>query len=200
MYANMDFQKYSDAFLAKTLLPFIPHSISPNQVSWARIVSLPFIYYLLSSEQYAWGLALFALAALTDALDGAMARVRDRITETGKILDAVADRGLIILVAVLLIPANFGWWLLIAIGLLEALNGIMAHRSKKRIGMNPGANWAGKVKMLIQCIAFGMMFAALLSGDLVWNAYAYPLLVLSLLFALMQSFLYPQTAAETTTR
>ena len=192
----MDFQKYSDTFLAKTLLPFIPHSISPNQVSWARIASLPFIYFLLSSEQYAWGLALFMLAALTDALDGAMARVRDKITETGKILDAVADRGLIIIVAVMLIPAYFGWWLLIAIGLLEAFNGLMAYRSRRKLGMNPGANWAGKVKMFIQCIAFGMMFVALLSGSLAWIAYAYPLLVVSLLFALMQSFLYPQTAAE----
>ena len=192
----MDFQKYSDTFLAKTLLPFIPHSISPNQVSWARIISLPFIYYLLSTEHYGIGLALFALAALTDALDGAMARTRDQITETGKILDAVADRGLIILVAVMLIPAYFGWSLLIAIGILEALNGIMAHRSKKRIGMNPGANWAGKVKMFVQCVAFALMFVALLSGDLVWNAYAYPLLVVSLFFALMQSFLYPTTAAQ----
>ena len=196
MYASMDFQKYSDTFLAKTLLPFIPHSISPNQVSWLRILSLPFIYYLLSNEQYAWGLALFALAALTDALDGAMARTRNQITESGKILDAVADRGLIILVAIMFIPTYFGWPLLIAIGVLEVLNGLMAYRSKKRIGINPGANWAGKVKMFVQCIAFAMMFIALLSGSPVWNAYAYPLLVASLVFALMQSFLYPQTAAQ----
>ena len=192
----MNFQSMSDTFLERTLLPFIPHSISPNQVSWLRILSLPFIYYLLSSEQYAWGLALFALAALTDALDGAMARTRNQITESGKILDAVADRGLIILVAILFIPTYFGWPLLVAIGLLEVLNGLMAYRSKKRIGMNPGANWAGKVKMFVQCVAFALMFVALLSGDLVWNAYAYPLLVVSLLFALMQSFLYPQTAAR----
>lgn len=192
----MNFQDMSDTFLERTLLPFIPHRISPNQVSWLRILSLPFIYYLLSSEQYAWGLALFALAALTDALDGAMARTRDQITETGKILDAVADRGLIILVGIMFIPAYFGWPLLIAIGVLEVLNGLMAYRSRKRIGMNPGANWAGKVKMFVQCVAFALMFVALLSGDLVWNAYAYPLLVASLVFALMQSFLYPQTAAQ----
>ena len=192
----MNFQSMADTFLERTLLPFIPHSISPNQVSWLRILSLPFIYYLLSNEQYAWGLALFALAALTDALDGAMARTRNQITESGKILDAVADRGLIILVAIMFIPTYFGWPLLIAIGVLEVLNGLMAYRSKKRIGMNPGANWAGKVKMFVQCVAFAMMFVALLSGDLVWNAYAYPLLVASLVFALMQSFLYPQTAAQ----
>lgn len=192
----MDFQKYSDAFLEKTLLPFIPESISPNMVSWARIACIPFIYYLLVSEQYAIGLTLFTLAALTDALDGAMARTRNRITETGKILDAVADRGLIFLVAAMLIPTYYGWWLFIAIGILEALNGLMAYRSKQKLGINPGANWAGKVKMILQCIAFGMMFVGLLSGAGIWISYAYPLLLLSLVFTIFQLFLYPKTAAE----
>ncbi len=94
------FQEVSDRALERTLLPFIPARISPNQISWLRILSLPFIYYCLATQLYLPGFVLFTVAALTDALDGAMARTRNRVTEAGKVLDAVADRGLIGVVAI----------------------------------------------------------------------------------------------------
>lgn len=188
----MDLQKYSDAFLARTLLPFIPRFVSPNQVSWVRILSLPFIYFLLVGENYGLGLFIFSIAALTDALDGAMARVRNQETETGKVLDAMADRGLIALVAFIFIPKYFGWGLLTVMAVLEIFNVAMAYRSKKKLGFNPGANWAGKVKMIIQCVAFGMIFIGLFSDESLWIGNAYLLLQMSLLFTLLQGFLYPQ--------
>lgn len=189
----MTFQRYSDAFLARTLLPLIPHSVSPNMVSWARIGSLPFIGYALFTEHYAWGFVLFAIAALTDALDGALARVRDRITETGKVLDAVADRGLIALVAIVLMPRFFGWWLVVVLGVLEFGNGIAAFRSRQRIGMNPGANWAGKVKMVLQCIAFLFLFAGMAGASSQCFGIAYLFLIASAPFAAIQMFVYPKT-------
>jgi phosphatidylglycerophosphate synthase len=188
----VDFQKYSDRFIAATLLPFIPSAVTPNQVSWSRIISLPFIYILLATGNYAWGLVLFAIAALTDALDGAMARTRDQVTETGKVLDAVADRGLIALVAILLVPEFFGWALLVALACTEVLNAAMAYRSRKRVGKNPGANWAGKVKMIVQCVAFFVLFYAIAFPGKFELEVAEVLLVASLPFALLQSFLYPK--------
>ena len=188
----MNLQKYSDALLARTLLPFIPWSISPNQVSWARIASLPVIYYLLVSEYYFAGFIVFSIAALTDALDGAMARTRNQETETGKILDAVADRGLIVLVATIFIPRYFGWNLLILLGVLEVFNSSMAYHSKKKTGINPGANWAGKIKMIVQCLAFGMIFIGVFSHTSFWIGYALPVLQASLVLTLIQAFLYPR--------
>ncbi len=188
----MNIQKYSDAFLAKTLLPFIPKRISPNQVSWLRVASLPFIFYLLVNAHYVLGFIVFAFAALSDALDGTMARTRNQVTEKGKVLDSVADRLLILLVACFVIPKYFGWPLLIAIAVLDVLNSVMAYRAKKRIGMNPGANWAGKLKMIFQCVAFFFLFIALISGDRAWSLYALPLLEVGLVFAVLQCFLYPK--------
>jgi cardiolipin synthase (CMP-forming) len=188
----VDFQRYTDRFIAATLLPFIPLAVSPNQVSWLRIISLPFIYILLATGNYTWGLVLFAIAALTDALDGAMARTRDQVTETGKVLDAVADRGLIALVAILLVPQFFGWALLVALFCTEALNAAMAYRSRRRVGQNPGANWAGKVKMIIQCVAFLVLFYAIAFPGRFELGLAELLLIASLPFALLQSFLYPK--------
>lgn len=192
----MNFQTYSDDFLERTLLPFVPHRISPNQVSWLRICSLPFIYYFLANNDYATGCVLFSLAALTDALDGAMARKRNRVTETGKVLDAAADRGLITLVAFVFIPTYFGWPLFIAIIALEGLNAAMAYWTKRKIGMNPGANWAGKIKMILQCLAFGILFLGLVFQTPLFLTYAYRLLQVSLVFTVVQFFSYPKTAEE----
>lgn len=191
----MNLQIFFDDVLERTLLPFIPRGVSPNQVTCLRILALPFIWYFLANESYAIGFAVSAVAALTDALDGAMARKRNQITELGKVLDAVADRGLITLIALIFIPKFFGWPLFLWLVALEAVNALAAYRARRKLGMNPGANWAGKVKMVLQCAAFGMVFGALLFPAAFWLAYAYWLLVISLFFAFLQVFLYPKTKA-----
>lgn len=191
----MGLQKYTDAFLARTLLPIIPDSVSPNMVSALRIASLPLIAYALFAEHYVIGFFLFAIAALTDALDGALARVRHRVTETGKVLDAVADRGLIALVAIVLVPRFFGWWLVVVLGVLECGNGIAAYRSRRKIGMNPGANWAGKVKMVLQCIAFLFLFAGMAGAGGATFDLAFYFLLASAPFAAVQMIAYPQSYA-----
>lgn len=142
------------------------------------------------------GSVIFAIAALTDALDGAMARKRNRVTETGKVLDAAADRGLIALVALIFVPTYFGWPLLLALAILEGVNTVVAYRTKKKIGINPGANWAGKIKMIVQCIAFGVLFAVVLFQAPHLLTYAYFLLLLSIVFAVLQAFCYPKTKEQ----
>lgn len=188
----INFQKYSDDLIEATILPAIPNRITPNQITWLRIASLPIIFYLLFKEHYLSGLIIFSLAALTDAVDGAMARKRNQITESGKVLDAVADRGLITLVAFIFVPKYFGWELLIGIMLLEILNAFMSYRWRLRMGRNFGANWAGKVKMIIQSVAFIFIFFAIFYNPDLWLGIAENLLYLSLVFTLLQSFLYPK--------
>ncbi len=185
------FQKSTDKFLDQTLLPFIPAQVSPNQVSWLRIVSLPFIYYCLFAHFYITGFALFIIAALSDAVDGALARTRNQITETGKVLDAAADRGLIAVVALVFIPSLFGWTLIFVGAALEVVNGIMAYRSKQNLGQNPGANGAGKIKMIVQCVAFGAIFAYFVGGSASFLKIAYDLFLVSLVFTVIQAFMYP---------
>lgn len=190
MSMHMRIQAFFDALLARTVLPFIPHRVTPNMVSWSRIVSLPFIFWLLYTERYYPGSVLFTLAALTDALDGAMARTRDQVTETGKILDAVADRGLIAVAVLLLIPPLFGWTIVFVLAALELLNGIAAYRARRLLGYNPGANWAGKAKMATQSVAIIALIVGLFLSAERMVLVSYVLLVSSLGFALIQSFAY----------
>ncbi len=188
----MNFQKYSDNFIEKTILRFISKKITPNQITWLRIISLPFIYYLLKNESYGWGLIIFFLAATTDALDGALARKRDQITELGKVLDPIADKGLIFLVAITFIPKLFGWYLLYAIIFLELLNALMAYVSNRRTGVNHGANWAGKTKMVIQSVAFMFIFISILEHNYFYAELAEVFLYTSLIFTFLQVFIYPK--------
>lgn len=184
-------QKYTDIFLARTILPFIPRRITPNEVTWIRIALLPVIVYFLLVHQYSVGFVLFAIAAVSDSIDGAMARTRHEVTDLGNFLDALADWGLIGIAAVMLLPMYFGWWLVASLFAFEILSVAMAYRSYVRTKTRPEHNWAGKLKMILQCIAFCMVLATLFSGESIWLSSALALFIASLALSLLEGFLYP---------
>jgi CDP-diacylglycerol--glycerol-3-phosphate 3-phosphatidyltransferase len=188
-----DIQKeYTDKFMALTILPFIPKGITPNQVTWARIFSVPFVFYLLMIESYGWGLILFFISAVSDALDGAMARVRNQETDFGKILDPTADRSLIFVVALILLPRFYSLWLLVLIFALEIIHSEVVSRMKIKLGRNIDSNWPGKIKMIIQSMALGGVFIGIIAESELWIYWSGIGLWISLGFALWQSFAYPK--------
>ncbi len=69
---------------------------TPNKLSFLRILLVPLIYvfYLLPIDPYGKFIAvgLFILAALTDQLDGHLARKNNQVTDLGKLLDPLADK------------------------------------------------------------------------------------------------------------
>jgi cardiolipin synthase len=68
----------------------------PNLLTLARIILLvPFLDYLLD-ERYGAALAVFFLAALTDMLDGFLARHFDWRTWLGSVLDPLADKLMVV--------------------------------------------------------------------------------------------------------
>jgi len=64
----------------------------PNIISLCRIGMVPIFLVLLSKDRFTAALYVFVLAAVTDALDGAVARWFDIRTELGAILDPFADK------------------------------------------------------------------------------------------------------------
>jgi len=142
-----------DRIIAKTVLPFIPRSLKPNVVSVFRLVCIPFVIYFLLNEQYLWGTVVFIIAALSDALDGAMARVRHQITVKGKFLDPIADKLLIGSAAFILISRYISWSLTILIVLFEVIIASSALYKKittKNVIIQ--AKISGKIKMVLQCV------------------------------------------------
>jgi cardiolipin synthase len=64
----------------------------PNFLSILRILSIPLLIILLSYEEYAGALAVFIGAAITDGLDGFIARRFKQNTMVGAYLDPIADK------------------------------------------------------------------------------------------------------------
>jgi cardiolipin synthase len=64
----------------------------PNQLTFLRLGFLPFFIVLLIYERFSWALLILVLAALTDAMDGLLARSLDQKTSLGAYLDPIADK------------------------------------------------------------------------------------------------------------
>ncbi|MGE5174210.1 MAG: CDP-diacylglycerol--glycerol-3-phosphate 3-phosphatidyltransferase [Betaproteobacteria bacterium] len=68
----------------------------PNYITLLRIILIPFFINLMIYGYYGAALIVFAVACLTDALDGMIARLTKSMTELGAFLDPMADKLLIV--------------------------------------------------------------------------------------------------------
>jgi cardiolipin synthase len=88
----------------------------PNLLTIARLLLAPFIFTAIVNGRHICALALFACAALTDGLDGMLARRFGQITAAGAYLDPIADKVLLSGVYLSLAVAHsVPWWLVIVI-------------------------------------------------------------------------------------
>ena len=97
----------------------------PNKLTTARVVMIPLFLLALYQGQWLAALVLFALASVTDALDGHIARSRGLVTDFGKFMDPLADKllvtsALIAFVELLRVP---GWVVFLIIARELATNG-----------------------------------------------------------------------------
>lgn len=138
----------------------------PNILTLARIVFIPLLV-LLFYLPYGWSMSLaaglFALASITDWLDGYLARLWNQSTPFGAFLDPVADK-LMVAVALALLIERFDTALLtlpalVIIGreiVISALREWMAEMGKR--GM-VAVSWIGKLKTTLQMVALLILLA-----------------------------------------
>jgi CDP-diacylglycerol--glycerol-3-phosphate 3-phosphatidyltransferase len=132
----------------------------PNSLTLLRIVLAPLLVVVLLTEfpdKEIWGLVIFLIAALTDALDGLIARRTNRITVTGAMLDPIADKLLmsaafISLVELGLAPA---WMVTIIVGREFAVTGLRLIALERSVPIS--ANAWGKAKTTTQIIAVSLL-------------------------------------------
>ena len=96
----------------------------PNMLTMARIAAIPLLAMLLlypSRSTGFWAAIVFALASITDWLDGYLARRMGIVTVFGKFLDPIADKLIVMAALIMILPFNRvpGWMVLVA-PLLEA--------------------------------------------------------------------------------
>jgi CDP-diacylglycerol--glycerol-3-phosphate 3-phosphatidyltransferase len=180
---SINVQKILDGYVDKIFLRFIPSSVTPNQITVVRLILVPVVYVLLLQHLFILALIVFAIAALTDLLDGAMARTRNQITDLGKVIDPIADKLLIIVVLL-----HIGWRLLIIkvfviYIIFEMFAVLIGYFFAPLIGRPIGANFFGKIKLNLQVLSVGLfILGVILSNKVLENVSKYVLFA-ALIFA-----------------
>ncbi|MHC6231467.1 CDP-alcohol phosphatidyltransferase family protein [Arthrobacter sp. MMS24-T111] len=87
----------------------------PNLLTVVRFMGVPlFIWLVLAQREYGAGVAVLAVMAGTDWIDGYIARRFDQASKLGRVLDPIADRLALLAVAVTLVIAGVVHWLYLA--------------------------------------------------------------------------------------
>jgi cardiolipin synthase len=87
-----------------------------NQITILRLVFVPVFAILVIDRSYGWALAVLAAAAISDVVDGAVARVFHQQTPLGMALDPIADKALMTTAyLVLAFRDALPWWLTILV-------------------------------------------------------------------------------------
>lgn len=128
----------------------------PNALTAIRVASIPLVLICLNVPGK-WGAFLaalfFAMASITDILDGFFARRYGAVTSLGKFLDPLADKVLICLTMIMLIPlGRIPVWMVLIIVMREmAVTGLRGIAVNERIVIS--ASSLGKYKTILQSIA-----------------------------------------------
>ncbi|WP_101759585.1 CDP-diacylglycerol--glycerol-3-phosphate 3-phosphatidyltransferase [Oceanicoccus sp. KOV_DT_Chl] len=139
----------------------------PNLLTLLRIVLIP-VLVLVFYLEYQWSFiacsVIFALAGITDWLDGYLARKLDQSTPFGAFLDPVADKLMVAIALVLLVERYQVWWFtlpaMVIIGreiVISALREWMAELGKRT---NVSVSYIGKVKTVFQMLSITVLLAA----------------------------------------
>ncbi len=118
----------------------------PNFMSFFRIVLLPFIIWTYWKGSYDVAVGLLILSAVTDALDGVIARRFNMVSDLGKMLDPLCDK---LTQAALMICLAFRcWYVWLVFALLAVKDIVMSFLGAAAIrhrGTVHSAQWYGKL-------------------------------------------------------
>ena len=160
----------------------------PNSITLSRLLGLPVVVYCLYNDSLTvrWiGVAVFVVAALTDWLDGYLARKLNLVTDLGKFLDPLVDKLLILIPLLILIDLH----LVPAIGVCLILARELTIAGW-RVGQSQinGANIWGKLKTVSQIVAIATIIAPLSIES--WHLYGLVAFWLSVAATLISGLIY----------
>ena len=126
----------------------------PNLLTVVRIFLVPLFVYLLVYDYTRWALGVFVVAGLTDAMDGAIARMWHQQTTLGRYLDPLADK--MLLTAAFVALAVRSWipfWVLIIIvsrDIILLIGTVVMHLTQGGFDINPSL--LGKTTTFLQLV------------------------------------------------
>jgi CDP-diacylglycerol---glycerol-3-phosphate 3-phosphatidyltransferase len=135
----------------------------PNALTLIRILLVPVLVVALTVESpggSAIAAVVFAIAALTDGLDGYIARSRQSVTNFGKVMDPVADKLMIAAALISLVSLDrlAAWVAMVIIAREFAVSGLRIAAGQQ--GVVIPASQLGKLKTITQVVAVLALIAA----------------------------------------
>ena len=135
----------------------------PNSITLSRIFSIPLLIWILTTNRFSsldgtkelLASAVFIAAAITDGIDGYLARKRAQITTMGMLLDPLADKLLIAAAFIVLVQFNPSlvpaWIAVVIIGREFLVSGLRSIAASE--GFTIEASDLGKFKMVVQIVS-----------------------------------------------
>lgn len=147
----------------------------PNALTTLRIVMVPFFGWALliddgQSTGWRWiAYLLFALAMITDKIDGDLARKHNLITDFGKIADPIADKALTGMAFVGLSIIGELWWAVTIVVLIREWGITFMRFWLIRHGVVVPSSQGGKLKTTVQVLALGLLIMPLRQLEGTWE-------------------------------
>lgn len=146
----------------------------PNYITLGRIIIVPLLVVVLLTPAgenwfgingYALAIIIFLIAALTDIVDGHLARRRNQVSDLGKLLDPIADKLLISAALIVLVEKHLApsWAVVVILGREFIVTGLRSVAASEGIIIQ--AEKIGKLKMWAQCVAIVSLLIAAATGD-----------------------------------
>ena len=157
-----------------------------NKITIFRVVMIPVFLVLAYADQPVWAFVVFALASLSDMLDGYIARHYHQITNFGKFMDPLADKVLVLAAMCFFVERGFMPGCAVAIVLLRefAVSGMRLIAVEQ--GRVIAAAWSGKIKTAVTMVGLAAM---LLFSSYPWvNTLATALIVITTVWSGVEYF------------
>lgn len=136
-----------------------------NQLTAARLGLAIVLFVLIALEVWLWCVLVFATAAITDWLDGYLARKQGLASPLGRVFDPLVDKVLICGAYIFLLGVQSDasglrpWMVTVVVARELIITGLRSFLENRNVSF--GADWLGKVKMVLQCASLFAIFIAL---------------------------------------
>ncbi len=129
----------------------------PNKLTLLRIIAIPVFIVVLMMDHGYIATVIFIAAALTDMLDGKIARKYNLVTNFGKLMDPLADKLLVMSALVCLVELARvpGWMVIVILAREFAVTGLRQVAASE--GIVIAAGMTGKIKTITQMIAIPLL-------------------------------------------
>jgi cardiolipin synthase len=135
----------------------------PNVITLLRLAAVPVVAWLIVQQRWEAACWLFLAAAVSDGIDGLLARWLNQLTQLGAALDSIADKALGVVTLVMLTQAGaIPLWVTLAILLRDSIIvlGALSYRGLAgHLEIHP--TWLGKTHMAAEFVLLTLVLAGL---------------------------------------